>query len=29
MRGEKGKVYRLVSKENPEEVNYVKLYKEI
>lgn len=27
--GEKGKVYKLVSKENPEEVNYVKLYKEI
>ena len=29
MRGEKGKVYKLVSKENPEEVDYVKLYKEI
>lgn len=29
MRGEKGKVYKLVSKKNPEEVNYVKLYKEI
>lgn len=29
MRGEKGKVYKLVSKENPENVNYVKLYKEI
>lgn len=29
MRGEKGKVYKLVSKENPEDVDYVKLYKEI
>lgn len=29
MEGEKGKVYKLVNKENPEEVDYVKLYKEI